>query len=289
MGHLFMSQAIRRQIDADFAVIADDLHVVRGETRILDGVSCTMPRGRCSAILGPNGCGKTTFTRTLSGQMFITAGELRVLGQTIGRTDMRDLRRRIAVVNPTTDSADAHVSGAVVDAQLSATHAVCTGFFATVGLYDRPTDDQRSRARHMLQQVGLGHRLDHRVALLSTGEQRRCLIARALVSHPELLILDEPTAGLDVRGREQVLATIERILAAPNPPTVLFITHHVEELSPRTVQVMLMRDGRFNAIGPPQEVITPETLTETFGCKVFVRRTHGRYWLEVLPEAWLDL
>jgi iron complex transport system ATP-binding protein len=271
------------------AAEAVDVHVVRGTTRILDGVSCRLGRGQCAAILGPNGCGKTTFARTLTGQMFVTAGTVRVLGETLGQTDIRALRRRIGIVNPTTDAAGYHVVGAVVDADLSATDAVCTGYFATVGLYDQVTDEQRDHARALLDHVGLSHRRDQRFGLLSTGEQRRALIARALVHMPELLILDEPTAGLDLAGREQVLATIELILAGANPPAVLMITHHVEELSPRTAQVLLMNAGRFTAAGPPQQIITPERLTETFGCKVFVRRVHGRYWPEVLPEAWLDL
>lgn len=273
----------------NLAVDARDLRVVRGGEPILDGLDVQIARGRCAAILGPNGCGKTTFARTLLGQMFITSGTVRVLGETLGQTDVRALRRRIGIVNPTTDSAAAHLSGAVVDAELSTTDAVLTGFFGTVGLYDRPTDEQRERARKLLEQVGLGHRLGHRFALLSTGEQRRALIARALVHMPELLILDEPTAGLDIPGREQVLATVEQVLAAPDPPAVLMITHHVEELSPRTDQVMLMKGGRFLAVGRPAEIITPERLSETFGCRVYVRRVHGRYWLEVLPEAWLDL
>ncbi|MEZ6190171.1 MAG: hypothetical protein R3C45_02660 [Phycisphaerales bacterium] len=106
---------------------------------------------------------------------------------------------------------------------------------------------------------------------------------------PELLILDEPTAGLDLAGREQVLATIEQVLRQPNAPAVLMITHHVEELSPNTHRVMLMNNGRFTAAGPPEQIITPEKLSNAFGCKVFVERVHGRYWLQVLPEAWIDL
>ena len=271
------------------AVDARELRVVRGKITILDNVSCRLERGSCTAILGPNGCGKTTFARTLVGQVFLTSGQLDVLGQRIGQTDIRGLRKRIGMVNPTTDSGADHVAGAVVDNHLSATDAVITGFFATVGLYDQPTDEQRQRAAHLLDHIGLAHRKDHRFNLLSTGEQRRVLIARALVHLPELLILDEPTAGLDLTGREHVLGTIESILSGPAPPAILMITHHVEELSPRTSQVMLMKDGRFTAIGPPEKIITPETLTQTFGCKVFVRRIHGRYWLEVLPEAWRDL
>ncbi|MFW6060341.1 MAG: ABC transporter ATP-binding protein [Phycisphaeraceae bacterium] len=273
----------------NLAVDARDVRVVRGGQAILAGVSARIPRGTCCALLGPNGCGKTTFARTLLGQMFPTTGKLRVLGETIGQTHIPKLRQRIGIVNPTTDSAGNHVPGAVVDANLTATHAVLTGLFGTVGLYDQPTHAQRERAQHLLEHVGLGHRIHHRFALLSTGEQRRALLARALVHRPELLILDEPTAGLDISGREHVLATLEQILAQPDAPAVLMITHHVEELSPRTAQVMLMSEGRVTCAGPPGGVITPERLSDTFGCKVYVRRVHGRYWLEVLPEAWVDL
>lgn len=271
------------------AVVAEDLHIVRGKTHILRGLNCVIPKGRCVAILGPNGCGKTTFTRAMVGHSFLTSGKLSVFGETIGETNMIALRKRISVVNPTADPGAGHVSGAVVDGTLSAHEAVLTGFFSTIGLYDKPTPEQTERADHLLEQVGLLKRRDLRFTLMSTGEQRRCLIARALAHMPELLILDEPTAGLDIRGREQILATVELVLSAPNPPTVLMITHHVEELSPRTENVFLMKDGQFIASGPAEQVITPESLTETFGCKVFVKKVWDRYWLEVLPEAWLDL
>lgn len=271
------------------AVVACDVHVIRSGTPILQGLSCTIEQGTCTAILGPNGCGKTTFARCLTGQTFITQGHVAVLGETLGQTDVRALRKRIGMVNPNAGNSHVANSGALVDAQLSAHDVVLTGFFGTVGLYDKPTQAQEDRADEMLTHVGLGHRKHLRFSLLSTGQQRRAMIARALAHMPELLILDEPTAGLDLAGREQVLATIEMVLARPNAPAVLLITHHVEELSPRTNQVLLMRDGKILHQGTPEKIITPETLTQTFGCKVFVRRIHGRYWLEVLPEAWLDL
>lgn len=279
--------------DTDAAAHLQGVTLVRGDTRILGGVDLTLPRGAYTALLGANGCGKTTLSRLLLGQLYPTAGRVTVLGETLGRTDVRRLRQRIGIVNPTTDAAAGpgsyHVNGAVVDANLSATDAVCTGYFATVGLYDRPTDVQRGRARTLLQSVGLGHRTDHRFGVLSTGEQRRALIARALVHRPELLILDEPTAGLDIAGREQVLATVESVLQSDDAPAVLMITHHVEELSPRCDRVLVMQRGRITHAGPPDDVLTPEALSAASGCKVFVRKNHGRFWLEVLPEAWVEL
>ncbi|MEM9345160.1 MAG: ATP-binding cassette domain-containing protein [Planctomycetota bacterium] len=274
---------------SELAIDCEGLVVKRGPTTILNGISCQVKRGQAAAILGPNGCGKTTFTRCLTGTMFATQGRLTVLDQTIGQTNILALRKRIGLVNPTTDNGFAHVTGAVVDAALSTTMAVCTGYFASVGLYEQPTDEQVEHARYLLRNVGLGHRLEHKLGKLSTGEQRRALIARALVHRPELLILDEPTAGLDLRGREQVLATIEQLLSQPDAPALLMITHHVEELSPRTSQVLLMKQGRFMAAGEPDQVINPETLSTVYDCKVYVKKSNGRFWLEVLPEAWLDL
>lgn len=277
------------QASDQHAAVVRDVCVRRGQSNILHNISCTIPAGQCTAILGPNGCGKTTLMRCLTGHMLLTSGRVTTLGQTIGHCDVRALRRQIGVVNPTTDSAGGHIPGAVVDADLLAWQAVATGLFGTVGLYDPVAEKEHARARDLLKQVGLGHRIDQRFALLSTGEQRRVLIARALIAHPQLLILDEPTAGLDVAGREQVLATIAQVLAQPNPPTVIMITHHVEELPVRTRQVLLMKQGQIIRAGTPEKMITPEHLSELFGCKVYVRRLHGRYWLEVLPEAWLDL
>ncbi|QDU32682.1 putative ABC transporter ATP-binding protein YlmA [Poriferisphaera corsica] len=272
-----------------FAIQAHNLTIQRGNTTILNNLNCTIKAGQAVAILGPNGCGKTTFARTILGHIFPTSGSLQILGRTIGETNIPKLRKHIGIVNPTTDTSSIHTTGAIVDARLSTLQAVCTGFFATIGLYDTPSPTQIETASQYLHAVGLSHRQDHRFATLSTGEQRRALIARALVHHPQLLILDEPTAGLDIAGREQILATIEMILAKPNPPALIMITHHVEELSPRTSNVFLMRDGQFINQGPPSDIITPESLTQTFGCKVFVKKIHGRFWLEVLPEAWLDL
>lgn len=284
-----VNQAAPPPPDRPAAIDARGVTLVRGGTTILDALDLHLDRGDCAALLGPNGCGKTTFARCVLGMLHPTAGTLAVLGETLGRTDVRALRRRVALVNPTTDAGHRHATGGVVDASLSTLDAVCTGFFASVGLYDRPTDAQKQRAAALLDHVGLADRKGLAFGLLSTGQQRRAMIARALVRMPELLILDEPTAGLDLAGREHVLATVDLILRHPEPPAVLMITHHVEEVPRQASRVVLMRDGRIEDAGPPHQTLTPEKLTRAFGCKVYVRRVHGRYWTEVLPEAWLEL
>ncbi len=263
------------------AVEMSQVSVTRGQVEILRGVDWSLPHGARCVVLGPNGSGKTTLMRVITGYMWPTAGTVRVLGETLGQTDMRLLRRRISVVDPSEQFG--------VDLELSALDAVLTGYFGTIGLYETVTDEQRRRAAHLLQSVGLAHRQNQKAGLLSTGERRRCLMARALVHLPDLLILDEPTAGLDINGRERVLATIDRLQKVHPGLTVIMVTHHVEEISPTTHQVVLIGDGRITACGRPEQVISPESLSKAFACKVFVQRRSGRWWLEVLPEAWLDL
>ena len=188
---------------------------------------------------------------------------------------MRELRRHVAVVDPSERYG--------VDTEATALEAVLTGYFGTLALYDPTTAEQRGHAEHMLDVVGLSHRRGHKV------EKRRCLLARALVHLPELVILDEPTAGLDISGRERLLATIDQLQRLHPGLTVIMVTHHVEEIGARTDQVVLLSEGKVTAAGRPVDVISPESLTKVFGCKVYVQRRGGRWWLEVLPEAWLDL
>ncbi len=274
-------------MDQPAAVVLDGVTMLRQEQRILDDVSGTLPAGRCTALLGPNGCGKTTLTRILMGMLWPTRGSVRVLGETLGSTDVRALRRRIGLVHPASARIDLVPA---TDPRLSALDTVLTGIFGTVGLYDADqlTADDRARAAHGLQSVGLAGHETQAFGTLSTGEQRRVLVARALIRRPELLILDEPTAGLDIAGREQVLATIQRILESKDPPTVLMITHHVEEISPLTAQVILMREGRLTASGPPESTITSARMSETFSCPVDVRRTHGRGGWKCCPRlGWI--
>ena len=270
------------------AVIAKNLVVRRGSAITVNGLSCHLRHGELTALLGPNGCGKTTFARCILGMSFFgPEGSLEILGHKLGECDMRLLRKKIGFVSPTTGP-EGQAMGCSCDADLSALEAVYTGFFGTIGLYEVPTDEQKKRAVEILEKIGLGHRLQVPLFALSSGEQRKCLIARAMAQKPELLILDEPTAGLDLRAREQVLHTVEHILAGENPPAILMITHHIEELTRSTKHVIVMKQGEVLAEGKPENVLTNENLSAAFNCKVAVRRAAGRFYAEVLPEAWLD-
>lgn len=270
------------------AVSVSEVTVRRGDRVILDRVCLTLPEGACSVLIGPNGCGKTTLTRAMTGHVPLAEGSVTVLGHEIGACDIRKLRREVAVVHHGLSSAEHHQPGDLVDGGLTALEAVLTGCFGTVGLYDRPESSQREAAMATLDRVGLADRADQKLMTLSTGEQRRVVMARALIGNPRLLILDEPTAGLDLTGREQLLSSVNALLSRPNHPTVLMITHHVEEIPIHTRQVVLMKRGRIVATGRPEDCITPERLSHLFDCRVFVRRIHRRWWVEVLPEAHLD-
>lgn len=259
----------------------------RGDMWILREVDWVVPAGACAAVLGPNGSGKSTLTRILAGHLWPTAGGVHVAGGTFGEASLRELRRHIRLVQP--------AGPYDVDPALTALEAVLTGFFSSIGLYDPTTDAMRARAAHLLDQVGLSHVASHAYATLSSGERVRTLIARALAERPRLLLLDEPTAGLDLLAREQVLATVQRLFepsedAAGAPaPTVVLVTHHVEELPPATSHVLLLSEGRAAAKGTPDEVLRADVLSKIYHCPLEVRRQGGRFYVEVHPSAWEDL
>ncbi len=257
---------------------------------ILRGVDWDVPAGACAAVLGPNGSGKSTLTRILAGHLWPTAGEATVLGGVFGEANLLDLRKEIRLVQ---------AAGPYdVDPGLTTREVVLTGYFSTIGLYDPTTAEMEAEADRLLRHVGLSAVAAHCYSTLSSGERVRSLIARAMVVRPRLLLLDEPTSGLDLLAREQVLATVQRLFERPAavegshrsaPPTVLFISHHVEELPPATSHVLLLSNGAPAAIGTPAEVLRAEVLSEVYGCPLSVRTSNGRYYVEVHPAAWDEL
>ena len=173
------------------------------------------------------------------------------------------------------------------DPEDSVVRVVLTGFFGTVGLFKETTPAMDRRARRLIKHVGLAAEMEQPFKTLSSGERIRCLIARALVVQPRLLILDEPTAGLDLLAREQVLASVHPLVSkGRNRPTVLMITHHVEELMPETTEVLVLKDGRVAAGGPPKKVLTSRILSAVYSCPVKISRHGGRFWWRVSASAW---
>jgi iron complex transport system ATP-binding protein len=202
-----------------------------------------------------------------------------VLGQRFGETDLNELRESIRLVQAT---------GPVeFDPEETTERVVMTGFFGTVGLFKETTPAMQQRARKLIAQVGLKLEAQQPFRTLSSGERMRCLIARALVVKPKLLILDEPTAGLDLLAREQVLETVHHLIQqSKSRPTLLLITHHVEELLPETSQVLLLKNGQAFAAGAPEKVVTSAQLSAVYNCPVRVTRRDGRFWWHVQSSAW---
>ena len=254
----------------------------RGGRDILASLCWSVPAGSVAAILGPNGCGKTTLLRLITGYAFPTRGTIRCLGERLGRVDVHSLRRRIGIVDPTNPFR--------TEGRVTVRDVVVSGYFGTLTIdYDSPTQEQFAMAEAALDQVGLGDRQQQRFGTLSTGEQRRALLARALVDQPEMLLLDEPTAGLDLLARETMLATVERLRQIHPCMTVMMVTHHLEELSPSTSEVLLLAQGRGEASGEPHDVLQSDAVSRAFGCPVDVRQTNGRWTWRVDPQTWNSL
>jgi iron complex transport system ATP-binding protein len=263
---------------------AIELHgvgLLREDRWILRGVDWTVPAGKCAAILGPNGSGKSTLARIIGTHIWPTEGSCSVLGQRFGGTNLLELRKEIRLLQP--------AGPYDIDPALTAREVALTGFFTSLNLYDRPSAAQIEEADRMLELVGLGKISGQTYARMSSGERVRSLLARALVCRPRLLLLDEPTAGLDLLAREQLLATVQQLASSADAPTIVLITHHVEELPPVTSQVLLLQNGRAAASGEPGDVLRDDVLSSVYGCAVQVSSAGGRYYVQVHPAAWDNL
>ena len=244
--------------------------VVRGGTVLLSDVSWQVESEQRWVILGPNGAGKTTLIGLCSASIHPTSGTVEVLGERMGAVDVFELRPRIGLTSAAL--ADRVPPGEYVrDVVMTASYAVVGRWRES---YDA-TDEQRAYA--LLYHLGAGQ-LWHRVyGTLSEGERKRVQIARALMPDPELLLLDEPAAGLDLGAREDLLRRLTDLAHAPDGPTLVFVTHHVEEIPPGITHALLLRGGQVMASGPIDGVLTNEALSHTFGLDLLVDRVIGRY------------
>jgi iron complex transport system ATP-binding protein len=221
-------------------------------------------------VLGPNGSGKTTLLRVAGLTLHPSSGEVDVLGARLGRIDIRSHRRRIGTASAALGQT-LRPDIEVVDVVMTALHGALEPWWHDY------TNDDRARALGRLRDLGIEHLADHRFGTLSSGERQRALLARALVRDPDLLLLDEPTAGLDLAGRESLVAALDRLARDPMSPPIVLVTHHLEEVPASFTHALLLRDGRVVAAGPMAAVLTDATVGACFGLDVVVGRDGGRW------------
>jgi iron complex transport system ATP-binding protein len=235
---------------------------------VLHDITLTIDEGEHWALLGPNGAGKSTLLALASAQRFPSRGSVRVLDQLMGRVDLRELRRAIGIV-------DVRLR---LPAELTVEGYVETGATQTVQWLRDPDDATRRRVADLLSRFGLGDLRGRSIAVCSQGERARARLARSLVAHPSLLLLDEPASGLDLPGRADLLAAVEATAAEEPQLASITVAHHLEELPATTTHVALMRDGRFVAQGDVSLLGDEAALSDCFGRSVRAHRIEGRWF-----------
>ncbi|MFF3027839.1 ABC transporter ATP-binding protein [Microbacterium sp. NPDC057944] len=245
--------------------------VVRREGRnIIDHVTWQVQDDQRWVVLGPNGAGKTTLLQLADTLMHPTSGTVTVLGETLGRTDVFEVRPRIGFASS--------AMAKRVPRDETVLNTVLTAAYSVLGRWNELYEsiDER-RALRVLAEWKLDHLADRTFGTLSDGEQKRVQIARAVMTDPELLLLDEPTASLDLGSREELLSLLSGYASSPTTPAMLMVTHHVEEIPVGFTHVMLIREGMVVAAGPIAETLTAESLTEAFGMPIVLTEDGGRY------------
>jgi iron complex transport system ATP-binding protein len=247
------------------AVDLDRLHVP-----VLHRVDWQVGPGERWIVLGPNGSGKTTLFELASGYLHPTRGAVDILGHRLGRVDVRRLREHIGLVS-TAVAKKLVPTISATDVVVSALHGALEPW------WHRYAGAERERARSLLAAAGFESIADRPFGVLSDGERQQVLLARALMSEPALLLLDEPAAGLDMGGRERLVASLSRLAGDPASPPTVMITHHVEEIPVGFTHVLLLREGRVVAAGPVPDTLTAASLSDTFGLALVLQAVEGRW------------
>ena len=257
-------------LDPDVVIAVDHATVTRGTTTLISDVSWRVELDERWVILGPNGAGKTTLLNLAAARLHPSRGTVDVLGERLGRVDVAELRTRIGLSTAALHDripADERVADVVV-----------TASWGVIGRFRETYDGtDTARATGLLGQLGVGALASRAYGTLSEGERKRVQIARALMTDPELLLLDEPAAGLDLGGREDLVARLATLAADPDSPALVLVTHHVEEIPPGFSHALLMRDGGVVAQGLLRATITSENLSNTFGIPLNVTYDGARF------------
>ncbi len=250
----------------------NDVTLFREGKAALRNISFKVAQGEHWVVLGPNGSGKSSLLAVMQGWLWPQSGEVQVLGRRFGEEDLSDMRRHIGWV------------GAEIEVEFprwqSVGDIVSSGGVGTIGLqFDAPGMAIKREALRSLRQVGLGGYENRPCKHLSQGQTRLLTIARALMTRPRLLILDEPCTGLDPVARERFLGRLSGLLRKKQAPSAFYVTHHVEEIVPEITHALLLRDGQIVAAGPRSKVLTPENFREAFGMRARLRKHEGKYRL----------
>lgn len=247
---------------------------VRGGRKILKGIDWEVQEGQHWCILGPNGCGKTSLINLITGYEPATDGEVQIGDDVFGNSDWREVRKRVGLVTNTLTT--------YIEPGEPVINVVASGREAKLNLWQDPPASWQRQAGTLLKAAGAQHLRKSLWATLSQGEKQKVLICRALMAQFNVLILDEPCAGLDPVAREQFLAWMAEISTWPESPSLVMVTHHVEEILPCITHVLLLRDGSIQAAGAKQEVLTSEALSTIYGAPVELSQQEERYALRVL-------
>lgn len=257
----------------DKVIIFKDVSWIRKKEVILSEINWEVKKNEHWCILGLNGSGKTSLLNIITGYNFPTTGDVSVLGNQFGKTNLPELRKKIGYVSSSLEKFSNTIEYQSVE------EVVISGKFASFGLYEKVSNEDREKADLLLSTLRLAYLSGRMFNTLSQGEKRRVLIARALMSDTQLLILDEPCTGLDVFSREEVINLMNEI--NQENCHVLYVTHHIEEIAEVISHVLLIRDGKIVAMGPKKEVLTEELLSETYKMPVKINWEENRPWLTI--------
>ena len=250
-----------------------DVLFQRGDREILKDVNWCIQQNEHWGILGLNGSGKTSLLNIMSGFNFPSSGEVSVLGNLFGKTNLPELRKEIGFVSSSLDRFAEYYSKEKIE------RVVVSGKFASFGIYEQVENEDWEKANSLLESLQLTYLKGKPYQQLSEGEKRRVLIARALMSDPKMLVLDEPCSGLDILSREQFLQSLDGVMG--NGCHIVYVTHHIEELVPGISHVLLLKDGKVVAQGPKEDVVSDNLLSETYRIPVNVQWREARPWLVV--------
>ena len=250
----------------------EDVAVRRDGAALLRGIEWSVEEDERWVVIGPNGAGKTTLLQIAGGMLYPTEGVVEILGERLGHTDVQELRTRVGLCSAAL-AERVPPDEKVIDIVLTASYAM-------LGRWTEEYDSHDvTRAVELIDQLGCAHLIRRRFATLSEGERKRVQIARALMPDPELLLLDEPAAGLDLGGREDLVQRLAALADDPKAPTMVLVTHHVEEVPSGFTHALLLREGSVVAQGPIEHVMTADNLSQTFGLPLKLERdTNGRWY-----------